>query len=188
MSAMVLLESHDLTLGTACPDFDLPTVDGKRFARADATGKKALVVMFICNHCPYVQAIEDRLVALAHEYGLKGVQFVGVCSNDPAGYPDDAPAKLLESWERKSYGFPYCVDESQAVARAFGAVCTPDLYVYDAEQRLAYHGRLDDNWQDPTQVHRRELAGALEALLAGDRPSDGQQHAIGCSIKWKQGA
>jgi peroxiredoxin len=185
MAGMVLLENRDVTLGTACPDFDLPTVDGRRFARRDATGKAALVVLFICNHCPYVQAVEDRYVALAHEYGPQGVQFVGVCANDPEGYPEDAPPRLLERWREKRYGFPYCVDATQAVARAFDAVCTPDIFVYDADLRLAYHGRIDDNWKEPEKVTRHELAAALDALVAGRRPSDDQRHSIGCSIKWK---
>jgi peroxiredoxin len=182
---MALTENRDLALGTPCPDFRLPSVDGKTLARDDFRDATALVVMFICNHCPYVQAVEDRIIALAHEYGPRGVQFVGICSNDPTGYPEDAPAKLLARSRAKGYGFPYLVDASQNVARAFDAVCTPDIYVYDRERRLAYHGRIDDDWQHPSKVTRRELADALDALLAGKLPSRHQLHAIGCSIKWK---
>src|SRR6202008_3957821 len=109
---MALTESRDLALGTPCPDFRLQSVDGRTVARDDFRDKTALVVMFICNHCPYVQAVEDRFVALAHEYGPKGVQFVGICSNDPTGYPDDAPARLRARAREKSYGFPYLVDGS----------------------------------------------------------------------------
>jgi peroxiredoxin len=181
---MALTENRDLALGTACPDFRLPSVDGRTVARDDLKDAAALVVMFICNHCPYVQAVEDRIIALAREYGPKGVQFVGICSNDPSGYPDDAPPRLLARWREKGYGFPYLVDASQAVARAFDAVCTPDIYVYDRARRLAYHGRIDDNWQQPSKVKRRELAAALDALLAGKAPSAEQVHSIGCSIKW----
>lgn len=183
---MALTESRDLPLGTPCPDFRLRSVDGKTYARDDFRDAKALVVMFICNHCPYVQAIEDRLVALAHEYGPRGVQFVGICSNDPTDYPDDRPERLLARWKEKGYGFPYLIDETQDVARAFGAVCTPDLYVFDGARRLAYHGRLDDNWQRPEDVRRRELAEALDAILAGRAPSPEQVHSIGCSIKWRR--
>jgi peroxiredoxin len=182
---MALTENRDLDLGSPCPDFRLPSVDGATVARDDFRDKPALVVMFICNHCPYVQAVEDRYIALAREYGPKGVQFVGICSNDPTNYPEDAPAKLLERSRRKGYGFPYLVDASQDVARAFDAVCTPDIYVYDRERRLAYHGRIDDNWQNPAKVTRRELATALDALLAGKQPPTQQHHSIGCSIKWK---
>jgi peroxiredoxin len=183
---MVLLESTDIALGRACPDFDLQSVEGERVRRDDLAGKPVLVVLFICNHCPYVQAVEDRIVGLAREYGPRGVQLVGICSNDPRDYPDDAPPRLLERWREKAYGFPYLVDETQDVARAFGAVCTPDIYVYDRERRLAYHGRIDDSWKEPAKVTRRELAAALDALLAGERPSQTQNHSIGCSIKWRK--
>jgi peroxiredoxin len=182
---MALTENRDLALGTPCPDFRLPSVEGHTVARDDFRDAHALVVMFICNHCPYVQAVEDRIVALAHEYGPRGVQFVGICSNDPTGYPEDAPAKLRARSRAKGYGFPYLVDEAQDIARAFGAVCTPDLYVYDRDRRLAYHGRIDDDWQHPSKVTRRELAAALDAILAGKAPSRAQLHSIGCSIKWK---
>ena len=182
---MALTENSDVVLGTPCPDFRLRSVEGATVSRDDFRDKAVLVVMFICNHCPYVQAVEDRIIALAREYGPKGVQLVGICSNDPTGYPEDAPAKLLARSRAKGYGFPYLVDESQDVARAFDAVCTPDIYVYDRNRRLAYHGRIDDNWNDPKKVTRRELAAALDALLAGERPAREQLHSIGCSIKWK---
>ena len=181
---MALTENRDLALGTPCPDFRLPAVDGTTVARDDFRDATALVVMFLCNHCPYVQAVEDRIIALARDYGPRGVQFVGICSNDPSGYPEDAPARLLARSRVKGYGFPYLVDASQDVARAFDAVCTPDLYVYDRARRLAYHGRIDDNWKEPGKVTRRELAAALDALLAGRAPEREQLHAIGCSIKW----
>jgi peroxiredoxin len=183
---MVLLESTSLELGRPCPDFDLTSVDGKRLRRDDFADRPVLVVLFICNHCPYVQAVEDRVIALAREYGPRGVQLVGICSNDPGDYPDDAPSRLLERWRAKGYGFPYLVDETQDVARAFGAVCTPDIYVYDRERRLAYHGRIDDSWKEPEKVRRRELAAALDALLAGERPASEQHPSMGCSIKWRK--
>jgi peroxiredoxin len=183
---MALTESRDLPLGTPCPDFRLCAVDGSTVARDDFRDSPALVVMFICNHCPYVQAVEDRIIALQREYGSRGVQLLGICSNDPTDYPDDRPEKLHERWQVKRYGFPYLVDESQDVARRFGAVCTPDIYVFDREQKLAYHGRIDDNWQQPAKVTRRELAGALDALLAGRPAPREQQHSIGCSIKWRK--
>ena len=185
---MALTESRDLPLGTPCPDFRLPSVDGKTVARDDFRDASVLVVMFICNHCPYVQAVEDRIVALNREYGPRGVQLVGICSNDPTDYPDDRPAKLLQRWREKGYGFPYLVDETQAVARAFAAVCTPDIYVFDRDRKLAYHGRIDDNWKEPTRAKRHELREALDALLAGRTPAREQLGSIGCSIKWKKGA
>ncbi|HYV56554.1 MAG TPA: thioredoxin family protein [Candidatus Nitrosopolaris sp.] len=183
---MALTESRDLSLGTPCPDFRLRSVDGKSVARDDFRAKPALVVLFICNHCPYVQAVEERIVQLRRDYGPRGVQLVGICSNDPTDYPDDRPERLLQRWREKDYGFPYLLDETQDVARAFNAVCTPDIYVFDADRRLAYHGRIDDNWQQPTKVKRRELAAALDALLAGRAPAREQQASIGCSIKWRK--
>ena len=183
---MALTESRDLSLGTTCPDFRLRSVDGKSVARDDFRGKPVLVVLFICNHCPYVQAVEERIVQLRRDYGPRGVQLVGICSNDPTDYPDDRPERLLQRWREKDYGFPYLLDETQDVARAFNAVCTPDIYVFDAERRLAYHGRIDDNWQQPAKVKRRELAAALDALLAGQPPLREQQYSIGCSIKWRK--
>jgi peroxiredoxin len=183
---MVLLESTALELGRPCPDFDLPSVEGKRVRRDDFADRPVLVVLFLCNHCPYVQAVEERIVALRRDFGPRGVQLVGICSNDPTDYPDDSPARLLARWRAKDYGFPYLVDESQEVARRFGAVCTPDIYVYDAARRLAYHGRIDDSWKEPAKVTRRELADALEELLAGRRPSAEQSPSIGCSIKWRR--
>ena len=183
---MALTENQDIAIGTPCPDFRLTSVDGKTYARDDFRQEPVLVVMFICNHCPYVQAVEDRLIALGREYGPQGVQLVGICSNDPTDYPDDRPERLLARWRDKSYGFPYLLDGSQAVARAFNAVCTPDLYVFDGDGRLAYHGRLDDDWQHPEKVKRRELAAALDAILEGRAPAGQATHSIGCSIKWKR--
>ena len=112
---------------------------------------------------------------------------VGICSNDPTDYPDDAPPRLLERWRAKDYRFPYLVDASQDVARAFGAVCTPDVFVFDHERRLAYHGRIDDHWKEPARATTRELGAAFEALLAGRRPAADQKPTIGCSIKWSKG-
>jgi peroxiredoxin len=180
------VETPPAELGAACPDFHLPAVDGKRYARDDFGGKQVLVVMFICNHCPYVKAVEDRLLRLAREFEPRGVQFVAVCSNDAETYPDDAFDKLAARWREKGYGFPYLHDEAQDVARAFGAVCTPDIFVYDRARRLAYRGRIDDSWKDETQVKRRELAAALEALVTGGKPPAEQRPSMGCSIKWRQ--
>ena len=182
------VETPPPELGAPCPDFRLPAVDGKTYARDDFAGKPVLVVMFICNHCPYVKAVEDRLIRLAREFEGRGVQLVAVCSNDADNYPDDAFDKLAARWRERGYGFPYLHDEEQDVAHAFGAVCTPDIFVYDRDRRLAYRGRIDDSWKDESKVTRRELAEAIEALVAGQRPSREQRPSMGCSIKWRQAA
>jgi len=173
-------------LGFPCPDFRLPATDGKIYGRDDFAASPVLVVMFICNHCPYVKAVEDRLLDLERRYTPRAVQFVGICSNDSVTYPEDAFEQLKERWSLKAYGFPYLHDDSQAVAHAFDALCTPDIFVYDRDRRLAYRGRIDDSWKDPAKVSRRDLAEAIEALLAGQRPSADQVPSLGCSIKWKQ--
>jgi peroxiredoxin len=179
------VESTAAHSGAPCPDFRLPAVDGKTYGRDDFASAPVLVVMFICNHCPYVKAVEDRLIALREQYAPAGVAFVGICSNDPVSYPDDGFDKLAERWRTKGYGFPYLHDEPQTAARAFGAVCTPDIFVYDKHRRLAYRGRIDDSWKDPSKVTRRELADALDALLAGRPAPPDQKPTLGCSIKWK---
>lgn len=186
VACMVLLESGSLSSGTPCPDFALVGVDGKRWQRDDFAASEVLVVLFLCNHCPYVQAVEDRIIALRKEFAGRSVQLVGICSNDPTDYPDDAPERLAARWREKGYGFPYLVDDTQQVARAFDAVCTPDIYVYDRARRLAYHGRIDDSWKEPSQVTRRDLASAIESLLAGKPVASDQHPTIGCSIKWRK--
>jgi peroxiredoxin len=172
------------SLGQRMPAFTLPTVDGATLA-SDALAGQVAVVMFICNHCPYVKAIEDRMIALARAYEGRGVRFVGICANDAAGYPDDAPAALAARARDKGYGFPYLHDASQDVARAFGAVCTPEFYVYGRDGQLVYRGRMDDSWKDAAKVTRRELAAGIDAALAGAPPLSEQRPALGCSIKWR---
>jgi len=183
---MALLESQTIAAGSACPDFDLPAVEGGRFRRDDFQHKKVLVVMFICRHCPYVIAVEDRIIELRRQFEESGVQFLGICSNDANDYPDDAPEQLAARAREKDYGFPYLVDESQQVARRFDAVCTPDIYVYDEQRRLAYHGRIDDSWKDEDLVTQRELEAALQSLIEGRNPLPEQHPSMGCSIKWKK--
>ncbi len=174
-------------LGSPCPDFTLPGVDGKTYSLKDFADAKALVVAFICNHCPYVQAIEDRFIALAKELTPKGVQFVGICANDPTDYPEDRPEELKKRWLEKRYGFPYLIDEEQEIARKFGAVCTPDFYVFNSARDLVYRGRLDDSWRNPERVKRQELKEAVLRVLAGQPPDPAQNPSMGCSIKWKKG-
>lgn len=184
---MALLDSEKIALGTQAPDFHLPSVEGSRsYSLQDFADKKVLVVLFICAHCPYVQAIEDRIVRLRKDYQDKSVQLIGICSNDPTDYPEDRPENLARRAQEKGYGFPYLVDETQEVAKSYGAVCTPDIYVYGPDRRLAYHGRIDDHWKEDTQVTRKDLWKAIDALLADQKPASAQMPSMGCSIKWRK--
>jgi peroxiredoxin len=182
---MALTDGTNVPLGTPCPDFNLPAVDGNGYELADFSDRNVLVVMFICNHCPYVQAVEDRYIQLQREYEGQSVQIVGICSNDPINYPEDNFENLKRRWTQKDYRFPYLHDAEQTVARAFKAVCTPEFFVYGPDRKLAYHGRLDDNWQNPHSVTRRDLKEAIDLLLDGKQPPPEQIPSMGCSIKWR---
>jgi len=171
-------------LRSGCPGFRLPGVDGRVWGLEDFTAP-ALLVVVMCNHCPYVQAVEDRINALAKGFAGR-CDVVAINPNDAAAYPEDSFDAMRERARRKGYVFPYLYDESQAVARAFGAVCTPDFFLYDAARKLAYRGRLDDNWKDATQVRREDLREAITTLLAGKELREPQRPSMGCSIKWKQ--
>lgn len=178
---------EDPSLGQPCPDFKLPSVDGRSYARDDFKGAKAFLVMFICNHCPYVQAVEDRLIALGHRYQGKPVQIIAICSNDAENYPDDSFENMKKRAQEKGYPFPYLHDETQGVAKSFDAICTPDFFLYDQQMKLTYRGRLDDSWKDPSGVRNEELKAAIDALVADQTPSRTQIPSMGCSIKWKPG-
>lgn len=143
--------------------------------------KKVLVIVFTCNHCPYAKAVEQRLIALHEKYSPKGMQLVCINANDAETYPDDS----FKHMQEKHYPFPYLYDETQSVACLFQAQCTPDIYVYDHAQNLAYHGRFDDNWQDEHAVTSHDTEEAVKALLCGQKPNQNQQPSMGCSIKWK---
>lgn len=183
---MALLYSTQIKMGSRMPSFSLPSVEGINYSEKQFADKRVLVILFICNHCPYVKAVMDRILALQRLFKHQSVQFVGICSNDPTDYPEDAPAELEKQWRLEQYGFPYLVDLEQTVARAFQAVCTPDIFVYDSNRLLAYHGRIDDNWQDESQVSSQDLRDAINAIL-GDHPvSLTQQPSMGCSIKWRK--
>ncbi len=182
---MALTYTPEAEIGSSCPQFSLLATDGHTYSLDSFSKAKGLLVMFICNHCPYVQAIEDRLIELARNYRAKGVAFVAICSNDAENYPEDSFESLTKRWREKEYGFPYLYDESQSVAKSFGAVCTPDFFLYDGERKLAYRGRLDDSWKDPSKVTQEELKMAMDSVLLGQEPSPHQNPSMGCSIKWK---
>lgn len=186
--------SEMTTLGSDAPAFDLPIAnpqvddhDGATRSLADYADAEVLVVVFMCNHCPYVHAVEDRLIALANDYASRGVQVVGICSNDAERYPQDDFDAMAERAKAKGYPFPYLRDDSQDVARAYGAVCTPDFFVYDADRTLVYRGRLDDGrpGRDATQ---HDLRRALDDLLDTGEVTVEQVPSMGCNIKWTEAA
>ena len=173
-----------LTLATEAPPFDLPGVDGQNHSLDDYAEVPALAVVWSCNHCPYVQAWEDRTIATQKDYAIKGVQFVAINPNETDGYPEDDFPHMVERAKAKGYTFPYLRDESQKVAEAYGGVCTPDFFVFDRNRRLRYRGRLDDS-KDPKAVKRRHMREVLDALVAGKEPPVTFAPPMGCSIKWK---
>ncbi|MEL6328569.1 MAG: thioredoxin family protein [Planctomycetota bacterium] len=190
---MAATASTMLPLGTPMPAFQLPDygINGSRggvTVTHDPAGAPATVVMFICNHCPFVHHIQPELVRLAHDYAGRGVRFVAVSSNDIETHPDDAPHKMSEVAGNLGYPFPYLYDESQEVAKAFRAACTPDFYVFDKDNALAYRGQLDGSRPSNGQtVTGADLRAALDAVLDGTDPAEPHAPSMGCNIKWKRG-
>jgi len=183
---MTLLESLKIPINTPIIDFNLPAVDEKTYSSSDFGDKKILVIIFMCNHCPYVHAIIDRLINIQAEYAEKEVQLIGINANDADNYPEDSFPAMQEWATEKGINFVYLHDEDQSIAKAYKAQCTPDIYVYNQDRHLVYHGRIDDNWQDESSVTKHELREALDAILE-DRPiTEKQLPTIGCSIKWKE--
>ncbi len=183
---MALLESIIIPLGSSMPAFELKDPQGKIYKSKDLYGPQGLLVVFTCNHCPYALAVWPRLIRLAeHARGL-GINTAAINPNINPNYPDDAPDKMLVKIKEWGIDFPYLVDESQTAAKAFKAQCTPDLYLFNANQQLVYHGRMDDNWQDERKVTRQELKEAIDHL-ASDKPINSKQRpSMGCSIKWRE--
>ncbi len=185
---MVLTPSTMLALGTPAPDFSLVNVDGRTVSLADFKGKPALLVIFLCNHCPYVKHLADALAEFTSEYIAKDVGVVGINSNDVANYPADSPEQMVAEAESRGYQFPYLYDETQEVAKAYRAACTPDFYVFDRDQRLVYRGQFDTSRPDSgIPVTGADLRAALDAVLVGGEPPAEQRPSIGCNIKWKHG-
>ena len=174
-----------LELGAKAPAFNLPGVDGKNHGLDDYAASGALCVIFSCNHCPYVQAYEGRLKDLQAEFGPKGFQMVAINSNDASAYPEDSFDEMKKRAAAQGFNFPYLRDESQAVAKAYGAQRTPHIFLFNAERKLAYLGRVDDNYKDPSAVKSRELRDAIEDTLAGKPARLPETFAVGCTIKWK---
>jgi peroxiredoxin len=182
---MATLSPPDTPLGTAAPRFDLPATDGRRYTLDAVRGPNGVVVMFICNHCPYVKAVIGKIVRDMRDLAREGIGAIAISSNDPAEYPEDSFGRMKEVAAEHAFGFPYAFDETQDVARAYGAVCTPDFFGFDRELRLAYRGRLDDSGRSPKEGNRRELYEAMVQVARTGRAPAEQHPAIGCSIKWK---
>jgi peroxiredoxin len=185
---MALTPSTMLPLGTVAPDFNLPDTNGKLVSLADFKDRAALVVIFMCNHCPYVIHIRTGLAQLARDYAAKNLGVVGINANDTKNYPADSPAKMREEARSAGYTFPYLFDETQAVAKAYRAACTPDIYLFDRGRRLVYRGQFDASRPgNGIPVTGKDLRAAIEAVLAGRATSEFQAPSMGCNIKWKAG-
>jgi len=186
---MVKTASTMLPLGTPAPDFSLRNVDGQMVSLSDFQGRPALLVIFMCNHCPFVKHIAEQLAQLGREYQGAGAGMVAISSNDIANHPEDSPEQMIHEVEQRGYSFPYLYDEDQDVAIAYQAACTPDFYVFDGDQKLAYRGQLDSSRPDSgIPVTGQDLRAALDAVLAGEPATEHQVPSIGCNIKWKEGA
>jgi len=178
-----------LELGTTAPEFTLPdVVSGKTMTLGDFADSKALLVMFICRHCPFVKHIEQELARLGRDYARPDVAMVAISANDAAEYPDDAPESLKEMAEQLGFGFPFLYDESQSVAKAYSAACTPDFFLFDQSRKLVYRGQLDDSRPESgIPVTGKDLRAALDAILSDEAVNPDQRASIGCNIKWKSG-
>jgi peroxiredoxin len=183
---MAAVESQMLELGTKAPDFSLPDANGEHHALKP--GAKAYLVMFICNHCPFVKHVADELAAIGRDYAARDVDIVAINSNDVDAYPADGPEAMRQEAELRGYPFPYVLDTDQSVAKAYRAACTPDFFLFDAEQKLVYRGQLDDSRpSNGIPVSGADLRAALNAVLAGSAPGQQQTPSIGCNIKWRPG-
>ena len=186
---MALTPSTMLALGTKAPDFQLPdVVSGETISLATFTGKQALLVMFICRHCPYVKHVQQALAQIGKDYAGKDVGIVAISANDVTSHPDDAPDRLKQMAQELSFTFPFCYDESQATAKAYTAACTPDFFLFDGDRQLVYRGQLDDSRPgNDKPVTGDDLRGAIDTVLAGEPVSPDQKPSIGCNIKWQAG-
>jgi peroxiredoxin len=185
---MARTPSTMLPLGTAAPDFKLPDTNGKMVSPADFKDRTALLVIFMCNHCPYVIHIRKELAQFARDYAQSSVGIVGISSNDVTNYPADSPEKMKDEVKSAGYVFPYLYDETQAVARAYRAACTPDIFLFDKHRRLVYRGQFDDSRPGSNlPVTGKDLRAALDAVLANQQVSDKQKASMGCNIKWRAG-
>jgi peroxiredoxin len=185
---MARTPSTMLPLGTKAPEFSLVNVDGRTVSLADFADAPALLVVFMCNHCPFVKHLADALAQFTSEYLTKRLAVVGINSNDVANYPADSPEQMVREAEERGYRFPYLYDETQEVAKAYRAACTPDFFLFDRDRRLVYRGQFDDSRPDNGKaITGADLRAAVDAVLAGKKPGEQQRPSIGCNIKWKPG-
>jgi len=180
------MATKNLKIGSALPAFNLKGVDEKLYTESSFSSNKILVVIFSCNHCPYVQAYEDRMKEIQGKYDEEQVRLIAINSNDESGYPEDSFENMKKRAKDKSFNFLYLRDEVQSVAREFDASHTPEVFVFDEERKLRYHGKIDDNWREPDKVRAKYLRDAIEELLKGEEISVPETYSIGCTIKWKQ--
>lgn len=180
------MATNTLKIGSPAPDFNLLGIDDKKYSLASFKDKKALIVIFSCNHCPYVQAYEDRIKQIQKDYQSKGVEVIAINSNEDKGYPEDSFENMKKRAAEQKFNFLYLRDEDQSVARAYDATHTPEIFVFDGDRKLAFHGKIDDNWQEPNKVKNHYLKSALDELLAGKEISVPETFTIGCTIKWKR--
>lgn len=178
------MKTSRLLMGEKGPDFDLPGVDGQRYSLEHFCDKNIVVVIFTCNHCPYAQAYEDRLIGMQSDFSDQGVALLAINANESRNYPEDDFPKMVLRAKEKGFNFPYLRDETQAVADAYGAHYTPETFLLDQERRLRYTGRIDDHWQKAEGVQSHDLRDAIQTLLSGKEIKIAETHAIGCTIKW----
>jgi peroxiredoxin len=180
------MATNTLKIGSPAPDFNLPGIDGKKYSLSSFKDKNAIIFIFSCNHCPYVQANEDRIRQIQKDYKDKGVEVIAINSNDDKGYPEDSFDNMKKRAAEKKFNFLYLRDDIQSVAHAYDATHTPEIFLFDKERKLAFHGKIDDNWQEPNKVQNPYLRNALDELLAGKEISVPETFTIGCTIKWKK--
>lgn len=180
------MQNSPLSIGSQAPSFTLPGVDGEDHSLEDFDDKDVVVVVFSCNHCPTVKAYEDRMIEFQRDYGDQGVLLVAINSNDTTNYPTDSFEHMVERAETKGFNFPYLRDKDQSVATAYGATHTPEFFMFDGDRKLPYHGRMDDNRDEPQKVEERYLRDAVDAILAGRDVETPETYSVGCTIKWSQ--
>jgi len=181
----MLLENNTNNINTPIFNFSLKGTDGKQYSPDDFKDKSVLIIIFMCNHCPYVKAVMQRFIKIQDKFKDRGIQLIGINSNDIDAYPEDSFDNMKLFYAEYGMNFPYLIDETQQIARKYDAVCTPDIFLYNSERILKYRGRLDNNWQDESKVTQKDLENAIEVILEGKEPDKDQKPSMGCSIKWK---